>query len=352
MEYKNAIYIGRFQPFHNGHLAVVEKGLEIAEKLTIIVGSANAAPNTKNPWTFDQRKDLITRTIEGSGSSLSRINIIPVRDYFYNENTWISEVQSQTDRLGVNDTETALLGNYKDGSSYYLNYFPQWDFIPAYGKILSGSDIRKILFSQVGTPNWEGKVTPTPNLDELMNFLKPNAFNWIKRWVDTPQYMELIQEYRHLKDYKSKWSDVPFPVIFSTTDAVVICSGHVLVVRRKFAPGKNLLALPGGFLKPTETILQGTLRELKEETGIKVDKIILESSVVETKVFDHPDRSSRGRTITHASLIKLKDGKLPEVRANDDAAEAFWLPLMDVAKLETQAYEDHFQIITWAINRG
>ncbi|MDE2105918.1 MAG: adenylyltransferase/cytidyltransferase family protein, partial [Patescibacteria group bacterium] len=57
-DYKHAIYIGRFQPFHNAHLEVVRRGLEIAEKVVVVVGSANAAPNIRNPWTLHERQNM------------------------------------------------------------------------------------------------------------------------------------------------------------------------------------------------------------------------------------------------------------------------------------------------------
>ena len=117
------------------------------------------------------------------------------------------------------------------------------------------------------------------------------------------------------------------------------------MVKRKFNPGKGLYALPGGFIGQQEKLEDSMLRELKEETKIKVDKPILRRSIKEVKVFDHPNRSERGRTITHAHLIDLGEGPLPFVKGADDAEEARWILIADLYRMEEELYEDHSDII-------
>ena len=63
----------------------------------------------------------------------------------------------------------------------------------------------------------------------------------------------LVEEQAYIKRYKDIWADAPYAPTFVTTDAVVIQSGHVLLVKRRTAPGKGLWALPGGFLKEVST---------------------------------------------------------------------------------------------------
>ena len=146
--------------------------------------------------------------------------------------------------------------------------------------------------------------------------------------------------------YRKQWENTPYPVIFQTVDSVVIQSGHVLMVKRKSEPGKGLWALPGGFLDANKdkSVLDCAIRELKEETGIKVPVPVLRGNIVTTKVFDDPHRSSRGRTITHASLIHLPaDVTLPKVKGSDDAKVAKWWPLADIKR--EILFEDHKDII-------
>ncbi len=143
---------------------------------------------------------------------------------------------------------------------------------------------------------------------------------------------------------------MPYDPTFLTTDAVVVQSGHVLVIRRGHQPGKGLLALPGGFLAGGLTLEDNAIKELKEETNIKVAAQILRGSIKSSHVFDYPERSQRGRTVTFAYFIelepRLKEG-LPKVKGGDDAAKAFWLPLSAIGEKEEEFFEDHIHIIRY-----
>jgi bifunctional NMN adenylyltransferase/nudix hydrolase len=168
------------------------------------------------------------------------------------------------------------------------------------------------------------------------------------KWTETESFTRLKEEYNYLQDYKACWAVAPYPVTFVTADAVVIKSGHVLVVKRGGNPGKGLVALPGGFVNQNESLDAACLRELKEETKIKVSTDKLIAARQANHVFDHPQRSLRGRTITHAYLFDLgKEGNLPTVKGSDDAEEAFWMPIGDVYSNETAFFEDHRSIILY-----
>ena len=140
------------------------------------------------------------------------------------------------------------------------------------------------------------------------------------------------------------WAAAPYPPTFVTVDAVVVQSGHVLLVERRSNPGAGLYALPGGFVNQTETLLDACLRELREETRLKVPAPVLKGSIKNRRIFDAPYRSARGRTITEAFYIELEPAStLPKVRGSDDARHAFWQPLGQLDSL--RMFEDHFFII-------
>lgn len=69
-EYNLAIVIGRFQPFHNGHMSVLIKAMSKADEVLVLVGSANKAPNIKDPFTFKERKQMIINSILDTELSL------------------------------------------------------------------------------------------------------------------------------------------------------------------------------------------------------------------------------------------------------------------------------------------
>ena len=353
VEYEYAVYIGRFQPFHNGHLSVVKHGLEIAKKVIVIVGSARSPQTVKNPFSFETRKEMIRNSLHARGTvaELRRLEILPLRDYYYLEDTWLADVQAKTDALIPSGASVALLGAWRDASSYYLKSFPQWTFEQCKDSSeMSGTMIREFLFDQPQLrSDWEGKASTDLDIVEIAPDVPPPVWEYLKGWVRSPAYMALVKEYLFLQDYRQQWASSPYPPMFVTTDAVVTCAGHVLVVKRGRNPGKGMYALPGGFLKSNERLLDGAVRELKEETGIRVAMPILRSSIVNSHVFDHPDRSLRGRTITHAFHIRLPDAELPEVKGADDADEAKWMPFWDVFRTEEEWFEDHVHIVNYFV---
>ena len=343
--YKFAVVIGRFQPFHLGHMKMLEKAFKVGEKVVVVLGSAKCARNTKNPWNAKEREEMIRSVLTPEQNE--RVIVTHVRDYYYNDNMWVAEIQGKV-RAAIGECrDVALVGHRKDQSSYYLSLFPQWKFEehPAVNA-LNATDVRKEFFESGAA--WLGNMVPEPVMKWLDNFQRTGTVIDGKFEND---YTNLKEEYEFLKAYKELWSKAPYPPTFVTVDAVVIKSGHVLVVRRKGNPGKGLMALPGGFLNQDEFVMDGMLRELKEETVIKVPPKELRASVRSYRLFDAPGRSLRGRTISHGYLIDLGSGELPSVKGSDDAEKAFWLPIYDVLAREDEFFEDHAHIITSFIHK-
>jgi bifunctional NMN adenylyltransferase/nudix hydrolase len=154
----------------------------------------------------------------------------------------------------------------------------------------------------------------------------------------------LAEEEAYIAEYKAAWAHTPHPATFLTGDAVVTQSGHVLLVERSARPGLGQWALPGGFVAPHERIVDGCLRKLREETGIKVPEPALRGAIRTSRVFDDPYRSTRGRTITHAFHIALRpELELPKLRAGQGARAVAWMPLSELDPREL--FEDHAFII-------
>jgi bifunctional NMN adenylyltransferase/nudix hydrolase len=327
--FQRAVYIGRFQPPHREHIATMQEGLEMADRLTVVIGSAHRPRTPRNPWTCKEREEMIRACF--SVEENARLNVIHLEDSVYNDTFWAANLQNM---LPFGDEKVALLGFKKDESSYYLDMFPQWQFVPHHPKEghLNATDIREAFFEHQELPRLD--VVNEAVVDMLVTYGQNLGF-----------YLPLTKEFKYIRGYKEKWKAAPHPPIFVTTDAVVVKSGHVLVVKRGRHPGKNQLALPGGFLNQDELVVDGCLRELREETKIAVSDEELRSRIKAKDVFDHPHRSLRGRTISHAFLIDLGVGALPMVKGSDDAELAFWMPLADVYRKSSEFFEDHQSII-------
>ncbi len=74
----NGLFIGRFQPFHLGHLEAVKFGLLYVENLWIGIGSSNKSNEKRNPFSADERKEMILSSLENT--MLKRIKIFYVPD--------------------------------------------------------------------------------------------------------------------------------------------------------------------------------------------------------------------------------------------------------------------------------
>lgn len=338
--YKRAILIGRFEPAHNGHIANFRQALDIADKVIILVGSAFQPRTPKNPFTFAERKEMIQGALK-RGAPLETVSIYPLRDFKYSNNAWIAAAQKvvKDDSPDVEDKDIAILGFDKDESSWYNHAFPEWDFVPLEGFVEFGS--RPIDATKIRELYFEG------HLDYLKGTLPPFVFEYLSAWAQTDEYKSMVEEHLFYRDYHKKWEPAPFIPTFQTVDAVVLQGGHILMIQRGHSPGKGLWALPGGFLNPRETLEEGCIRELIEETKIKVPEIVLRKAMTYSKRFDHPDRDLRGRTITEAFLFELTggDGKLPRVKGSDDAKIARWFKLSEIDDMEECIYGDHKHII-------
>lgn len=91
MEFDYLVFIGRFEPFHNGHAAVARHALARAKKLIFLVGSADTPRTTRNPWTVAERAVMIQAALGDAAEG--RLIIRPLRDHLYNESQWIAGVQ-------------------------------------------------------------------------------------------------------------------------------------------------------------------------------------------------------------------------------------------------------------------
>lgn len=344
------VYIGRFQPFHLAHLETVRFALKQCKKLIIVVGSDRQARTTKNPWTGAERVEMIVRTVvkevKHDGTSCTddcqsideHLHFVQAQDYLYNDNLWLTAVQQKIEDITEGNKDIVLFGHKKDASSFYLKLFPQWEFTDTnFHPGLSATKVRDLYFMK-------DKIS-------IKSLVAPTVYDELVSFMDTPEYARLHEEHHHILSYKADWVGAPFKPVFVTTDAIVVKSGHVLVVRRRGSPGKGLIALPGGFLQQDEKIVDGCIRELKEETGIKVPAFELKDAICDQRVFDHPERSMRGRTITHAFCVNLGQGELPQVKGMDDADKAWWMPLRDVFSRENAFFEDHFHIINYFVTK-
>lgn len=330
-QYGTLVLIGRFQPFHNAHLEIIKRATALTDNLVIITGSANQPRTYKNPFTSAERERMIKAA---TGGLTLKIHVESNPDTIYNDQAWAVRIQSIVSRYRILGTRTAIIGHKKDDSSFYLDMFPQWEYVDVEEiEPLSAVNIRDLYFRRDANMNFIKAVVPQ------------TTFVYLDAFKDTPEYEQIIKEREFVENYKKQYASLPYPPIFSTADTVVIQSGHVLLIKRRAEPGKGLWAMPGGYVNANtdKSVEDAAIRELREETMIKVPAPVLRGNIVRSKVFDAIDRSPRGRIITHAFFIQLPDGELPKVKGSDDAEKARWVPIADIKPEE--CFEDHYEIL-------
>jgi bifunctional NMN adenylyltransferase/nudix hydrolase len=345
------IYIGRFEPPHNGHFATIRKALEQTERLLIFIGSHEVCRSLRNPFTTEERLEMLKISL--TQDELKKITFIPIHDSNYDHTEWVRNVSVQTRHalslpasplpasplpaspLPASPQPTkkiAIIGHKKDKTSYYLDLFPEWEFVemPLLEGGLSSTEIRN---------KWLGGVlTEQDKIPQAVYSYLKNKES--EEWAKIQK-----EEYKLVEEYKKEWSASPYPPIFVAGDALVICKKHILLIKRGAFPGKGLFAMAGGFLNPNEPIRDCAIRELIEETGIDLSYGELNKSIKEYQVFDAPEREPRGRMISHTFLFDLQLPSFPKLKAADDASEAIWFPLEDLNKIRSQIGGDHYRII-------
>jgi bifunctional NMN adenylyltransferase/nudix hydrolase len=304
--------VGRFQFLHPGHRELIRQAVKKVNLLIIFVGSANAGRGIKNPWTFKERKTELLRFLNHEG--IKNYVIYPVNDYDYSDSQWMTDIRSIVHQY--NADKVVMIGHEKEGNDY-LSWFPEFEFENVVTNIdISATDCRETLFR-------EKHYSIHENVHADWDFKE--------------------QE-------KQKFSVYPYPetLNFVCADSLVECLGHILLIKRKFAPGKNQWALPGGFKNASENLLDCSMRELREETNIRVAEKVLRGSIVSERIFDNPKRNVGIPRITKVFHYKIKadnDGKLPRAKGADDAVETRWATIQQALN-EFEMFTDHGHIIS------
>jgi nicotinamide-nucleotide adenylyltransferase len=162
--FHTGLIIGRFQPLHLGHTFLFKKALEIVDFLKIGVGSSQINNESKNPFSYDERKSLIENALKEEKIPASRFEIFAIPDLF-NFSKWINSIFDIVDNFDVLFTNNLWIGRLIQKRGKTLVYGMKNNFA-----IYNGTYIRELLKSN----NIEWK-TLVPN--STIPFLE----NWIAK---------------------------------------------------------------------------------------------------------------------------------------------------------------------------
>lgn len=343
------IFLGRMQPPTIAHCASIMEALKYGKFVMVGLGTHNSPRTPKNPWTTEERIEMLKAAIPVQFHP--RLVFVGLED-FPNDSEWVANVGSlaraASRQLVGKDDNIAILAHKKDDSTYYLDYFKFLKDIIPFDEVklsdtqavLSATKIRELMFT-----GYLGFCAPA---------LPEGVIDWISKWIGSEGHQYVQNEWDEGIKYEKAFHNAPYGnTNFYTADSVVIQSGHILLVQRGKAPGKGLWALPGGHVNNNETGFEASLRELEEETCIKVPRKVLVGSRYGMKLYDDPDRSLRcrisgkyGRTVTNANFYKLNDQEsLARVKGADDAVVAKWVAIdVFLNEMKPVMFEDHYNI--------
>jgi len=171
--FRTALFVGRFQPFHFGHLHAIKKILEESEELLIVVGSAQMSHEPDNPFTAGERLEMIGKTLAASDVPMEKYMLIPIPDA-PTHRVWVSQVESQTPRFNVVYTNQPLTrrllieANYEvKGIDFYMRN--KYEATEIRRRILSGEDWESLVPAEVyrylQEIDGEGRIRDLAKLD-------------------------------------------------------------------------------------------------------------------------------------------------------------------------------------------
>ena len=143
---KRALFIGRFQPFHKAHLVDVKKILKECDEIIIAVGSSQEKNTLENPFSYNERKQMIVRTLKSN--KIKKYKIYPVPD-LYNDKKWVNYIKKTLPKYDY----------VYSGNTWTLRCFKKHDSKVKKIKLIKGVSSTIIRDMIVKGKNWQ-KLVP------------------------------------------------------------------------------------------------------------------------------------------------------------------------------------------------
>jgi nicotinamide-nucleotide adenylyltransferase len=120
------LYVGRFQPFHLGHLGAIKDVLEEVDELAIVIGSAQYSHNLSDPFTAGERLVMIRRAFEEAKVELSKVWIVPVPDVHLHM-LWVSALEGYTPKFNLVYSNEPLTRRLFTEAGYIVKSIPYYN---------------------------------------------------------------------------------------------------------------------------------------------------------------------------------------------------------------------------------
>lgn len=161
------VFIGRFQPFHNGHLRVLRAACATADQVIVVIGSADKGVGTeaggslKNPWSWVTRRHMIISSL--TPAELEVTQVMSQEDMPGQDKDWVDSVKKKVKeyvdlKFPGEPHSYTLIGCHKGADTYYLKLYKGWklELVPQ-AEALNATDIRNSYF---GYTSWQPDLPP------------------------------------------------------------------------------------------------------------------------------------------------------------------------------------------------
>lgn len=342
--YKAALVVMRGQMFHNGHVSLLEDAIALADTVVVYLGSSNKPRSVKNPFTFSERAGIVHNWYnnEAIGKCDVLFSTAALPDYDYEDMVWEQyfwdAICDLKEHLNIDSEDIVLLTSGK-GSDFeerqsYVSGEPisvaasdPVTFEGGLGHLgeLSATKLRRL---------WIGGF-----LKDLFKYIPKATKNFLQTDKGVELSLQMRKEHHKTSEARRPYLTLKYEPLFHTGDCMVLNKlGKVLLVQRKEGTyGAGQWALAGGYVHADETIQDGAVRELLEETGIDVENL----TPLHHQTFDKPDRDPRGRMITTCYLYQLESDVI--VTPKDDVSDYKWVSRHELDG--TEMFLDHLGII-------
>ncbi len=328
---KLALVIGRFQPLHNGHLSLIDEARKQADKTLVLIGSSRQLPDFKNPFSYDERLELLTQCLPNESDLV--IHGIPDEP---TDDEWIQEVVARVNQFEEDPTEVTVFCSSKDEDFYRSSFLYPVNTVDTHD--CNATQVRHAWY--------------TESLWTVEEFIPKETKEFLENHGD---HDRLSVEYTTTTESaQQKKEGHPFAnPVEVVSFAVIVQNNKVLLGKRGGPRGDGQWGLPGGFMNHDETTLDACMRETHEELGFDLKELIISSNAQCLSQAVEENRDNLGaRNVGINYLFVVKPEYELEVKVDSvETTDYTWVPLKEILEDNFLLFYNHNLVVKRLVSK-
>ena len=204
------IFVGRFEPPHTTHLAILKRAFALAEHVIVILGSHDKPRSIQNPWTTDERIVMLRHCL--GDAERARTSFVPVRDQLYNDEQWVTGVQKAVAERGRAHGDRGGESRHHRPQQGRELLLPE--DVPAVDAGRCGEPRRALVdrgapralrerTDRRGRSNDRIRRGDGGNLMLVESAVPSAVFAYLKAFREAPAFAQLVREHYYIKRYRA-----------------------------------------------------------------------------------------------------------------------------------------------------